>query len=162
MESSCWQRIRRTWLNSAEATWWIGTPISETQSSLFCTCLLQVGSKYQFIHDTERDLRLLKLKRMICFCKYTFWRNKAIPYFGLWYNIHVMCYKSSLSCQKNQEPLAKKLIGRSHFVGYKAKGHKCSYALFVVLCSEVTADQGLPSHKILLQNEETWGNSIRA
>ena len=35
-----------------------------------------------------------------------------------------------------------------YVVGYKAKGHKCSYALFEIFCSEDTADHGLPSHKV--------------
>ena len=32
----------------------------------------------------------------------------------------------------------------AYIVGYKAKGHKCSYALFEIFCSEDTADHGLP------------------
>ena len=35
-----------------------------------------------------------------------------------------------------------------YIVGYKAKGHKCSYALFEIFCSEDATDQGLPSYKV--------------
>ena len=35
-----------------------------------------------------------------------------------------------------------------YIVGYKAKGHKCSYALFEIFRSEDTANQGLPSYKV--------------
>ena len=35
-----------------------------------------------------------------------------------------------------------------YIVGYKAKRHKCSYALFAIFCSEDAADQGLPSCKV--------------
>ena len=36
----------------------------------------------------------------------------------------------------------------TYIVGYKAKGHKCSYALFEIFRSEDTANQGLPSYKV--------------